>query len=398
LKKKTKKAAKSCLKNNTILSNTAVFDIARRRVGEFLPIQADGYHCTTNQLIDVLLAVACQKDTIEQVCNDLQIKVGAETCRGYFNQQLRVENLSDLQEAVNRTLSAGFSHWLKEKDLEVAIDLHDQPYYGTSEQTEGLWVGGAAKSGTSKFYRVATAYVIKNGQRLTLAIKFVVPDDTITGVVEYLMKQLGRLEIKVGWLYLDRGFAVIEIIRYLKQIKQKAIIACPLRGRTGGTKGLCVGRKSYRTKHIFKSTKGGTEESEIAMFKGLTTSKRSGRKKQRKVKWLAYILIGGEENLSAKKVKEKYRSRFGIETSYRCSNKVRGWTTSKNVAYRFMLIAMSFVLTNIWQELQEQWTRKRQVGRRVWKWKKFRLKRFINFLRTAIENLYGMVSKIEMLN
>lgn len=361
-------------------------------------MEADGYNCTTKQLIDVLLAVSCQKDTIEQVCNDLQIKVGAETCRGYFNSQLEVENLSVLQEAVNRTLQTGFSNWLKEKDLDVAIDFHDQPYYGKSEQTKGLWVSGQAKSGTNKFYRIATAYVIRNGQRLTLAIKFVVPDDTTKGVVEYLMKQLEQLEIKVGCLYLDRGFALIEIIRYFKQIKQKAIIACPLRGRKGGTKGLCVGRKSYRTKHIFKSNKCGKEEAEIAMFKGFTTSKRSGKKKKRKVKWLAYILIGCEENLSAKKIKEKYRSRFGIETSYRCSRKVRGWTTSKNTAYRFILIGMSFVLTNIWQELQEKWTRKRQVGRRVWKWKKFRLKRFINFLRTAIENLYGMVNKIEMLN
>jgi hypothetical protein len=33
---------------------------------------------------------------------------------------------------------------------------------------------------------------------------------------------------------------------------------------------LCVGRKSYRTKHIFKSQKHGKEEVEMAMFKGFT--------------------------------------------------------------------------------------------------------------------------------
>jgi len=196
---------------------------------------------------------------------------------------------------------------------------------------------------------------------------------------------------------LDRGFAAIEIIRHLKQINQTAIVACPIRGKTGGVKALCAGRKSYRTKHIFKSAKHGQEESEMAMFKGFTTCTKRG-KKERKAKWLAYILVGCEENLSAKKVKEKYRRRFGIEASYRCARKVRGWTTSSNAAYRFILIGMSFLLTNIWQELQEQWTRKRQVGRRSWKWKEFRLKRFVNFLRKAIENLYGLVSKIEMLN
>jgi hypothetical protein len=117
----------------------------------------------------------------------------------------------------------------------------------------------------------------------------------------------------------------------------------------------------------------------------------------RRAKWLAYRLINCEAHVSAKKVKANYRRRFGIEASYRCAKKVRGWTTSPNAAYRFILIGLSFVLTNIWQELQEEWTRKRQVGRRSWKWQKFRLKRFVNFLRQAIENWYGLVSEIEML-
>lgn len=370
---------------------------ARSRIGQFLPLAADGYACTTDQLLDVLLAVSVQKETIEQVCADLQIKVGAETIRGYFNDQLKAENLFELEEAVNLALQASVSADLKRQPLEVAIDFHDQPYYGKSEQSEGLWVGAEAKNGTTKVYRVATLYVIKNGQRLTLGIKFVVPDETAKETVEYLLNQLIRLEIEARMLYLDRGFGSIEIARYLKEIKQPAIVACPIRGKTGGLRALCVGRKSYRTKHVFKSAKHGTLEAEMAMFKGFTSVTKKG-KKVRKAKWLAYILIDCDENLSAKKVKEKYRKRFGIEASYRCAKKVRGWTTSPNAAYRFMLMGMSFLVTNIWQEMQSEWTRKRQVGRASWNWRKFRLKRFINFLRKALENFYGMVSQIEMLN
>jgi len=237
----------------------------------------------------------------------------------------------------------------------------------------------------------------KTGIGRALGIKFVLPDEMAKEIVEYLLNQLKRLEIEARMLYLDRGFASIEIIRYLKSIKQTAIIACPIRGKTGGLRALCVGRKSYRTKHVFKSAKHGAEESEMAMFKTFTISKKKGQK-VRKVKWLAYILVGCDEKMSAKKVKEKYRKRFGIEASYRCAKKVRGWTTSSNAAYRFILMGMSFLLTNIWQELQEKWTRKAQLGRANWNWQKFRLKRFVNFLRKAIENLYGMVSQIEMLN
>ena len=66
---------------------------------------------------------------------------------------------------------------------------------------------------------------------------------------------------------------------------------------------MCVGKKSYRTKHVFKSAKHGVEEVEMAMFKGFTTTTKKG-KKIRKAKWLAYRLMEADENLSAKTVKK----------------------------------------------------------------------------------------------
>jgi putative transposase len=366
-------------------------------MGEFLPLQAEGYACTTEQLLDVLLAVSANKETIEQVAADFNLKVGAESIRGYLNEQLSVEKLSEVQSAVNSILAKSLDNELKKQKLEAAIDFHDQPYYGRTESAEGLWVGAEAKQGTTKVYRVATCYIIKNGHRLTLAIKFVLPEETVKEVLEYLLKQLECLEIEVGCLYLDRGFGSIEIARYLKSSKQRAIVACPIRGKTGGLKALCVGKKSYRAKHVFKSVKHGALMVEMALFKGFTTTTKKGKKK-RKAKWLAYMLIEADETLSAKTVKKRYRKRFGIESSYRCAKKVRGWTTSSNPVYRFLLIGMSFCLTNLWQELQRKWTRKAQAGRAVWNWRKFCLKRFVNFVRKAIEQVYGMVSEIEMRN
>ena len=76
--------------------------------------------------------------------------------------------------------------------------------------------------------------MIKNGHRLTLGIKFVVPDETAKKIVEYLLNQFSRIEIEARMLYLDRGFASIEVARYLKQSKQKAIIASPIRGKQAG--------------------------------------------------------------------------------------------------------------------------------------------------------------------
>ena len=47
-----------------------------------------------------------------------------------------------------------------------------------------------------------------------------------------------------------------------------------------------------------------------------TTTTKKGRK-TRKAKWLAYMLVNCEENLSAKKVKENYRKRFVSKSASR---------------------------------------------------------------------------------
>ena len=70
-----------------------------------------------------------------------------------------------------RALQKSFNAEFKGEKLEIAIDFHDQSYYGKSEPSEGLWVGAEAKNGTTKVYRVATVYLIRKGQRLTLGMR-----------------------------------------------------------------------------------------------------------------------------------------------------------------------------------------------------------------------------------
>ncbi|HZC02447.1 MAG TPA: hypothetical protein VE844_14145, partial [Gammaproteobacteria bacterium] len=54
----------------------------------------------------------------------------AETIRTYFNEQLRVEDLPDLAKRVNAALAAEIPERVRRRACEIAIDLHDRPYYG----------------------------------------------------------------------------------------------------------------------------------------------------------------------------------------------------------------------------------------------------------------------------
>ena len=378
-------------KDTLKLNDREVLEYARETLEPHLALEADGYTCTTADLFNVLLGVAAGRGTLESVCADLVGAPDADTVRGYLNEQVCVEDLPDLERRLNAALQADIPRRVWRQARDTAIDFHDRPYYGKQPQDSGLWVRGKARDGTTHFYRIATAYVMLNGLRVTLALRFVLPDGEIVGLLAELLKSLKKQGFQIARLFLDKGFASIAVMAYLTRHAQPALIACPIRGKTGGTRALCQGPKSYRTVHTFSSGQQ-TFTATVAVCRSFTTAQRTKRLKRREV-WLIYILI--QLDLSPRLARRWYRKRFGIESSYRCAGQVRGWTTSANPAYRFVLITLSFVLLNVWVHLRWLYAQVPRRGRRWLQTKLFQLCRMAKFMRRALERQYGCITTIQ---
>lgn len=368
------------------LTEPEVLQHALSTLHDHLPLHAEGYTCTTDDLFKVLLGVAVNRGTIESVCADLVGTPNPQTIRGYLNEQLRVEELPELERHLNEALAAELPPRVRRHAQEVAIDYHDRPYYGKGAQAQELWVRGQAKEGTTRFYRVATAYLVLKGLRLTLALRFVLPEEDTVNVVAALLTRVKRLGISIACLLLDKGFASIAVMAYLTSQPQPALIACPIRGTTGGTRALCQGRRSYCTTHTFSGEHRAEFTATVAVGRVFTTARRTQRLKRR-AEWLVFILI--HLTLSPRAARQLYRGRFGIETSYRCAGRVRGWTTSRNPAYRFVLLALAFVLLNVWIHLRWIFTQVPHRGRRGLDTARLQLSRFTLFIRRTLESLYG---------
>ena len=87
-------------------------------------------------------------------------------------------------------------------------------------------------------------------------------------------------------------------------------------------------------------------------------------------------------------VREQYRHRFGIETSYRIKNYARIRTTTKNPVLRLLFVALAFILVNIWIFLL--WTSvgaTRRGGRRGFQ-HLFPLKTLLEFISQGVEKLF----------
>jgi putative transposase len=382
------------MNHSLTLTDQKVLEHAQTTLRHHLALRAEGYQCTTEDLLNVLLGVAAGRGTLESVCAELVGTPDPETIRRYINEQISVEALPALEAALNQALVAQIPPRLWRHPQDLAIDLHDRPYYGKQSQEEGLWVRSQAQAGTTRFYRIATAYVLRDGLRFSLAIHFVLPQESLVAVLAVLLPRVQALPLQIRRLLLDRGFAGIEVQDYLAQAQIPALIACPIRGKGGGTRALCQGRKSYRTSYTFHGAHGQQRTAHLAVCRVFTTARRTQRLKRR-ASWQIFILI--HLDLSPRQVTRLYRRRFGIESSYRCAGQVCGWTTSPNPAYRFLLMALSVLLVNVWLLCQWLFTQIPCRGARQLMTTLLPLTRFAHFILHALERHYGYVRAITAL-
>jgi hypothetical protein len=352
---------------------------------EHTKLNVDGYVCTTEVILDVLLKASAESSSIEAVSHDLKDVADSNTIREYLNAVLDVKELRQQESDMNAALAECIPASMPHTKLEVAIDFHDEPFYGKQADLRAVTCSGQAKKGTTHFIRVASAYVIWRQVRLTLALHYVLPGESALDILKILLHRLQEISFHhIRVLYLDKGFASGPIIDYLKEQKQPAILACPIRGKDGGTRALCHGLKSYRTDYTFTD---GTQATLV--LKATLVPDKSGKKRR---KWLAFIVI--ELDWPPEKVHHEYRRRFGIECSYRILRRVRALTTSRNPAVRFFFLAVGMILVNAWVFFRWEFARLLAPGLRRIDEARLRFHRFTRLLIRAIEDVYDVVMAI----
>lgn len=349
-----------------------------------LPLQVQGYRCDTDMIINVILKASAENSSLEAASADLEGVADSNTMREYLNTALNVEQLREQEQEMNAALAESIPRAMQRTMVEVAIDFHDEPFYGKKDALRKVMCHGQAKKGTTHFVRIATAYVIWKQVRLTLAVRYVLPEEETVDILKCLLQRLKALGIVSRVLYLDKGFATGPVVRHLQEQHQPAIIACPIRGKDGGTRALCKGRGSYTTSYTFSD---GTQVT-LALKAQLVPDKTGHPRR----KWLAFIVI--ELDWSVEKVHDRYRRRFGVECSFRSLRRVRATTTSRNPALRFFLLSVGLILVNVWAFLRWEFARRIAPGPRRVNPPLFRFHRFTRFLIRAVELRYGVLMSL----
>lgn len=165
--------------------------------------------------------------SLNAVCADTCGAVAANTLREQVNAALPMRALREQEAEMNAALQAAILVDMPRGGLEVAIDTYDEPFYGKTPALSAYTCKTRAKAGMSRFFRIASAYVIWRAVRLTLALTYVLPEHRLPEVVQRLLLRLEPVGLHPTVLYLDKSFCCGEIIGYLQRTQQAAVLACP---------------------------------------------------------------------------------------------------------------------------------------------------------------------------
>ncbi|NJN87559.1 MAG: ISH3 family transposase [Leptolyngbyaceae cyanobacterium SL_7_1] len=341
---------------------------------------------TPQDLFEILLRAASCSDSIEHTAQRLQ---GVPSGNGIRYHLDKFVDMATVEQQLNATLQSRLPEKLRKSKPSVAIDLHLIPYYGNASAIEAPYVyRSQAKAGTTSFFAYATVYVICRHKRVTLAIHAVHCQETLVATVTYLLAMLSPLQIRVKRLYLDRGFYSVPVIRWLKALNMPFVMPAIIRGKTGGTRQLLVGRKSYATRYTLQSGQYGTVRCQMRVV----CTYHKGFKGKHGIQYSLYVVH--RVKIALNQLHQHYKHRFGIETSYRLKNHCRIRTTTKNPVTRLLFVALAFILVNLWVYLLWCFVSRTRRGGRVVYRELFALKTMLEFLKQAVEQHFPAITSV----
>jgi Transposase DDE domain len=341
-------------------------------------------------LWSLLLAAAARTTSLSDACQRLNDAPCDETARQALLATL--PDYATLQRQLNAALAGHLPVVLRRRPQRLAIDLTLVPYHGKPFRDADEIYRSQARDGTSHFHAYATAYVVRQGQRYTVALTGVRKGEALKDVVQRLLRQAAAGGVRPRLLLLDRGFYSVAVVCYLQAARVPFLMPVVCHGRSprqpGGPSGSYVFRtwkKSGWSHYTLTDAKGRTATVSIGVkcrnYRGQW--KRHGRQALIYASW-------GYRPKSPDSVFTTYRLRFGIESSYRQMHEARIRTSSRRPEVRLLYAGIALVLRNLWVWLHYTILAMPRRGGRVILLERLRWETLLLWLLHVVEESLGV--------
>jgi hypothetical protein len=366
-----------------------VHDRTASTIQAHLQLLDHGPKCTVSALLTILLYAASRITSVFDACGRLGGAPSDQALRDALRATL--PPIDETQRRLNAGLAADLPKALRKRRQRMAIDLTLVPYHGEPYRSAEEIYRGDPKSGTSHFHAYATAYVVRQGRRFTVAMTRVLYGEPLKDVVRRLLQQASRSGVKPCYLLLDRGFYSVGVIRYLQAARYPFLMPVARRGRkprhpeqSKSVWRFFAWKRSGWSAHAWRDPQGRRATVGICVVYG-----RFGKRgKRARPRTLVYAYWGFRPGC-CQWVRETYRTRFAIETTYRQMNQARIRTCTRDPLLRLLFVGLALILRNVWVWLHWACLAVRHGGRIEVHLERLRFRRMLIWLQHYAEKLFG---------
>jgi hypothetical protein len=253
---------------------------------------------------------------------------------------------------------AQFSRQDRRRRWLLAIDTHYVAYYG--QKTPDI-LGGPKKQGTKWFFGYATACLLHDHRRYTVALCPLDAKMKPHTIVRTLLDQVAGQGLKIRGVALDSAFDSGETLLLLQERCLAYTVPLRRKGKGNNARNRCFAGRHRLIRWVEWKTETTRRlvKTRVLLWKG-------------HAKTMAFAFQGwrGERarhiHQQALRQRQLYRRRFGIETSYRQKNQAQARTTSRDPVYRLLLEGVAYLLRQVWVVLTEQLARQRRAKPTAW--------------------------------
>lgn len=315
-------------------------------------VKDHGWRCTRVVILNVLLRAAARCISVSAACRDLSDGPSDQAVMTALDRCLP-KTLSVLERRLNEALTCDLPRSLRRRAWEVAIDWHLSPYYGQPFRSRNELYYGKPRQGTKKFHAYAAACIVSHGHRYTVALTWVRRHESTVTVLQRLLARIREISLKIRRLLLDRAFFSVPVVSFLQQENLPFLMPVVFRGRKPKNPRKAKGLHQIKRQPAgwYEHTmKNGKREATVSVCVGYRRHRNRKDRKQVKQKMLfAAWRVSG----SPTEIRERYRRRFGIETSFRQMRQARIYTCTPNPRLRFLFVMIALLLRNIWVWLHQ---------------------------------------------
>jgi hypothetical protein len=306
--------------------------------------------CTPTVVWSLVLRAAARLTSVFAACRDLANAPSQQAVFDALEAGLP-RTLPVLENRLNGALTTSWSRPLQRPRWQIAIDWHLIPYYGHAQWSRNELYRYKRQKGTTHFHAYATACIVQQGQRYTLALTWIRRHESMVTVLRRLLARLREMAVKIRLLLLDRAFFNTPVMALLQGEHIPFLMPVAIGGRRPKKQNSRGAKKSLRW---LKRQKAGwyrhtmQNRHEEATFKVCVAYRTYHHRKKRKrgkqkLLFAAWLVHG-----TPIEIRERYRKRFGIESSFRQLRQARIYTCTRDPHLRLVFIAVALLLRNLW--------------------------------------------------